>query len=64
VPNKPKRMNVSILKCPHGYWAVAIENTRITGLKCCGTWNIVEELSTSASDLRELVSGREEEEEV
>lgn len=49
---------IVVLECPfHKVRALAIGETRITGLKCCGCWNEVERftLVDSPEDIMDLL---------
>jgi hypothetical protein len=45
-------VKIRIMKCPaHGFMCVSINDLRITHGKCCGSWKILKEWSTTAADL-------------
>lgn len=49
-------IKLEIVRCPmHGYYAVCINDTRITPDKCCGSWSVFKAWQISAADIRKLL---------
>lgn len=50
---------VEILVCPaHNYYAVAINDTRVTPSKCCGSWTVLRQWkAVSVSEIEAILRG-------
>lgn len=60
--DKTARTEVEILRCSqHGVWAVAIDSTRVTSKKCCGSWTTVASFRVPTAEIeKQLYRAREE----
>lgn len=53
---KLDEVKVEILRCPqHGFYAVAINDSRVTDSKCCGSWSVIRTWRTLKSNIAKLV---------
>jgi hypothetical protein len=47
-----RMVKLEILTCrAHGFFAVTIDNSRVTPDKCCGSWNVVRSWNVPAEDV-------------
>ena len=60
--NRPRRfkkmVKVEFVECPygHGCEAIVIDGTRITGEKCCGSWETRKSFTVAASTITEALA--------
>lgn len=56
---KPDEAKLEIVRCSmHGYYAVVVNDSRISPSKCCGSWSVLRSWTVKKSDITKPLEPR------